>query len=178
MSWLFRRLGDALGPLTVIPIAPDMAVKTAPGKAQSHTWIYSSPHVRRMRFTYVDAGANAQIFNCVVYPRPDGGIGEGMGEGDVAEEKCLGDAPLLGVDLLCLAGGKKILVGVDLQPMSREEEYLERYSPALAAIRDERFADLNLVQPSKKFYEDATYFSPAMLFARPKVKRKSCGGIL
>lgn len=212
MTWLFRRLEDALGPLTVVPIPPDLAAKTAPGKAHSRTWVYSSAHARRIRFTYVDAGANAQIFNCVVYPRCDGGeeaeqdeegeevkehvpdrshssssssgsTGTSSASGTISEDTssssssatsapsstCLGDAPLLGVDLLCLAGGKKVLVGVDLQPLSRDEEYLARYAPDLAAVREERFADLNLVEPSKKFYEDAQYFSPAMLFARPEV---------
>jgi hypothetical protein len=39
MSWLFKRLGDALGPLTMVPIPPELAVQTAPGKAQSQTWV-------------------------------------------------------------------------------------------------------------------------------------------
>jgi len=154
MAWLHGTLEAALGPLTPVLITEDLATMSKPGKARAETWVYSCAGVRRVRFTYVDAGANAQIFNAVVYPRCDSEHG--------------GDTPLLGVDLLCLAGGKKCLVGVDLQPLSRDAAYLERYAPALAAAREMRFADLNLVVPSKKFYEDAKYFSPAMLFARPK----------
>jgi len=192
MSWLFARLEDALGPLTAVNIPDDLAVQTRPNKAHAQTWVFSSPHARRIRFTYVDAGVNAQIFNCVVYPRCDAEENDAQGTtaatspskgtatnesngitSTVAAATCLGDAPLLGVDLLCLAGGRKILVGIDLQPLSRGDAYLARYAPALAATREERFPDLNLVQPSKKFYEDAQYFSPAMLFARPEV-RKLC----
>ena len=58
-------------------------------------------------------------------------------------------------------------MGVDLQPLSRSEAYLGRYVDALASLRDARFAELNLVEPSDRFYEDAQFFSPAMLFARP-----------
>ena len=36
----------------------------------------------------------------------------------------------------------------------------------LAEIRDE-FSDVGLAVPSERFYEDALFFSPAMLFARP-----------
>ena len=182
MAWLFNRLSDALGPMHPVDIPQDLAVQTVPGKAQAQTWVYASPRARRVRFTYVDAGHNAQIFNCVVYPRPEdegGGAGASAGASADASDAseaastrvshAAGDAPLLGVDLLCLAGGKKILVGLDLQPLSQEAAYLNQYTPNLIKVRDDAFGDLNLVQPSKKFYEDAEFFSPAMLFARPEV---------
>lgn len=76
---------------------------------------------------------------------------------------------MLGVDLLCLAKGKNILVGLDLQPLSRDEAYLDRYADDLKTTRD-GFADLLLATPSARFYEDARFFSPAMLFARPDAK--------
>ena len=76
---------------------------------------------------------------------------------------------MLGVDLLCLAKGKNILVGLDLQPLSRDEAYLERYADDLKTTRD-AFSDLSLSTPSARFYEDARFFSPAMLFARPDAR--------
>ena len=148
MEFLFRTLDRSLGPLTPVHLPPELASASVPGKVRSETWVYTSPFVRRARLTYVDGGEKTQIFNCVVYP---GCVDDSMGE-----EGHLGDAPLLGVDLLSLNGGKKILVGVDLQPLSRSEAYLGRYVDAL-----------NLVEPSDRFYEDAQFFSPAMLFARP-----------
>ena len=160
MEFLFRTLDRSLGPLTPVHLPPELASASVPGKVRSETWVYTSPFVRRARFTYVDGGEKTQIFNCVVYPRcVDDSTGDSEGH--------LGDAPLLGVDLLSLNGGKKILVGVDLQPLSRSEAYLGRYVDALASLRDARFAELNLVEPSDRFYEDAQFFSPAMLFARP-----------
>jgi hypothetical protein len=68
-----------------------------------------------------------------------------------------------------LAKGKNILVGLDLQPLSRDEAYLNRYADDLKKTRD-GFADLQLATPSARFYEDALFFSPAMLFARPDAK--------
>ena len=159
MEFLFRTLDRSLGPLTPVHLPPELASASVPGKVRSETWVYTSPFVRRARFTYVDGGEKTQIFNCVVYPR--------CVDDSTGEESHLGDAPLLGVDLLSLNGGKKILVGVDLQPLSRSEAYLGRYVDALASLRDARFAELNLVEPSDRFYEDAQFFSPAMLFARP-----------
>lgn len=159
MEFLFQTLDRSLGPLTPVHLPPELASASVPGKVRSETWVYTSPFVRRARFTYVDGGEKTQIFNCVVYPR--------CADDSTGEEGHLGDAPLLGVDLLSLNGGKKILVGVDLQPLSRSEAYLGRYVDALASLRDARFAELNLVEPSDRFYEDAQFFSPAMLFARP-----------
>lgn len=157
MRWLFRRLDDALGPLEPVPIPPELASASKPGKARAETWVYASPTARRVRFTYVDAGEESQILNVVAYPEPNPA-------GDFPNH--LGDAPLLGVDLLSLAKGRNVLLGVDLQPLSREPAYLDRYVDRLAKIRDE-FSDVGLAVPSERFYEDARFFSPAMLFARP-----------
>ena len=157
MRWLFCRLDDAIGPLEPVPIPPELASASNPGKARAETWVYASPTARRVRFTYVDAGEESQILNVVVYPDPDP-------VGDFPNH--LGDAPLLGVDLLSLAKGRNVLLGVDLQPLSREPAYLDRYVDRLAEIRDE-LSDVGLAVPSERFYEDALFFSPAMLFARP-----------
>ena len=71
MRWLFCRLDDAIGPLEPVPIPPELASASNPGKARAETWVYASPTARRVRFTYVDAGEESQILNVVVYPEPD-----------------------------------------------------------------------------------------------------------
>ena len=121
------------------------------------TEAWSSRRLRRVRSTYVDGGDRAQIYNCAVYP---------------AVEAC--DAPVFGVDLICVGVGaaRKILIGVDLQPMSRDRDYNDAYVPKLLKLRDGGALSacaeaLNATTPSKKFYEDATYFSRGMFFARP-----------
>jgi hypothetical protein len=194
MASLFARLDAEIGPLTPLPIAPELASACIPGKVRAETWLYSSPHARRVRFTYVDGGEECQIFNAVAYPDPDpppraihpkpthspepplpGDVvpsdgtavpGSGRTGGSPSLPAHVGDAPLLGVDFLSLAKGKSVLVGVDLQPLVKTRAYLERYVDDLAAVRDS-FEDLGLVEPSARFYENARYFSPAMLFARP-----------
>ena len=180
MRWLFQRLDEAIGPLSPVALDPDLRTRTGPpekhGLPRVENWVYTSPFARRVRFTYVDEGAEKQIFNAVVYPAPDA---TGLGAADPADASSgadapdenenathLGDCPLLGVDLLCLAKGKNILVGLDLQPLSQDSASLERYADDLKATRA-HFADLGVATPSTRFYEDARFFSPAMLFARP-----------
>ena len=180
MRWLFHRLDEAIGPLSPAALDPDLRSRAGPperrGLPRVESWVYTSPFARRVRFTYVDEGAEKQIFNAVVYPAPSATEPRPSAEGSASEADLsaassthLGDCPLLGVDLLCLAKGKNILVGLDLQPLSRDEAYLERYADDLKTTRD-AFADLSLSTPSARFYEDARFFSPAMLFARPDAR--------
>lgn len=180
MRWLFRRLDEAIGPLSPAALDPDLRSRAGPperrGLPRVESWVYTSAFARRVRFTYVDEGAEKQIFNAVVYPTPSATEPRPSAEGSASEADLsaassthLGDCPLLGVDLLCLAKGKNILVGLDLQPLSRDEAYLERYADDLKTTRD-AFADLSLSTPSARFYEDARFFSPAMLFARPDAR--------
>lgn len=123
------------------------------------TEVWSTSRLRRVRSTYVDGGELAQIYNCAVYPSP---------------AAC--DAPMLGVDLISLGKGqaRKIIIGVDLHPMSRDEDYANAYVPALEALRRgpgkvaDAAAALGATTPSKKFYEDATFFSRGLFFARPE----------
>ena len=118
MRWLFHRLDEAIGPLSPAALDPDLRSRAGPperrGLPRVESWVYTSPFARRVRFTYVDEGAEKQIFNAVVYPAPS------ATEPDPSAPSSthLGDCPLLGVDLLCLAKGKNILVGLDLQPLS------------------------------------------------------------
>ena len=181
MRWLFTRLDRALGPLELVPLDADLTTKISERSIRLprvESWVYKSPYARRIRFTYVDEGEEKQIFNAVVYPEPVDWNNEGLNDGmdalnDESREKSknkrtthLGDCPLLGVDLLCLGKGKNILVGLDLQPLSEESAYVDRYVSDLQTVRD-KFADLNITQPSSRFYDDAQFFSSAMLFCRP-----------
>ena len=164
MCWFFCRLDDAIGPLEPVPIPPELASASNPGKARAETWVYASPTARRVRFTYVDAGENPQILNVVVYPEPDP-------VGDFPNH--LGDAPLLGVDLLSLAKGRNVLLGVDLQPLSREPAYLDRYVDRLAEIRDDRtWASRFLPSDSPR----TRFSSPPRCSSRDQTLRHGDGG--
>ncbi|MEG4443958.1 hypothetical protein QUB47_16865 [Microcoleus sp. AT9_B5] len=61
-----------------------------------------------MRYTYIDAGESAQLFNGVIYPTHNY------------------DLPLLGIHLLSLSK-KKTLVVLDFQPLFRDEAYIAKY---------------------------------------------------
>ncbi len=129
-----------------IPVGLDRNVSDrgkSPATIQS--WCYSSPELRKIRYTYIDAGEAAQVFNSVIYPA-----------------HCY-DAPLLGIDLLSF-GKKKILVVIDFQPLFRDAVYQAKY---VAPMREmyERYTDLaqNL---GMKFYDANQYFSNYLLFAK------------
>ncbi len=106
---------------------------------------YECPQLRKIRYTYIDAGESAQVFNCVIYPSHNY------------------DLPLLGIDLLSF-GKKKILVVLDFQPLFRDEAYIAKYVQPLQSLRD-KYDDLaqNL---EMKFYDANQYFSKYLLFAK------------
>lgn len=79
------------------------------------SWCYDCRQLRKIRYTYVDAGESAQLFNGVIYPTHNY------------------DLPLLGIHLLPLSK-KKILVVLDFQPLFRDEAYIAKY--ILAAYLD------------------------------------------
>ena len=149
---LARRCGAASAAETTTKTNERLGVTTT-------TEVWRTPRLRRVRSTYVDGGEAAQIFNLVAYPEPSAP-----------------DAPLLGVDLICVGKGnaRKILIGVDLQPMCRDMEYASAYVPDLLAVvgaggrASTAAAKLNATTPSNKFYEDAEFFSRGMFFARPE----------
>jgi 15,16-dihydrobiliverdin:ferredoxin oxidoreductase len=113
--------------------------------ATIRSWCYQSPQLRKIRYTYIDAGEAAQVFNSVIYPSHNY------------------DLPLLGIDLLSF-GNKKNLVVLDFQPLFRDEAYIARYVQPLQALRD-KYDDLaqNL---EMKFYDANQYFSKYLLFAK------------
>ncbi len=130
------------------PIPPGLEYKESNrGKnpATIRSWCYQSPQLRKIRYTYIDAGESAQVFNSVIYPSHHY------------------DLPLLGIDFLSF-GKKKILVVLDFQPLFRDPAYLEKYIEPLRPIRN-KYAELaqNL---EMKFYDANQYFSKYLLFAK------------
>lgn len=130
------------------PIAPDLEFQISQrGKnpAMIESWCYQCPQLRKIRYTYINAGETAQIFNSVIYPSYQY------------------DLPLLGIDFLAF-GKKKILVVLDFQPLLRDSEYLEKYIEPMAPIR-EKYNEL-AQGLEMKFYDANQYFSPYLLFAK------------
>jgi len=113
--------------------------------AMIESWCYQCPQLRKIRYTYINAGETAQIFNSVIYPTHHY------------------DLPLLGIDFLSF-GQKKILVVLDFQPLFREPEYLKKYIEPMRLIRD-KYTELAQDLPMK-FYDANQYFSPYLLFAK------------
>ncbi len=140
---LFRRFE-----LRSRPILPELEFQVSQrGKnpAMIESWCYQCPQLRKIRYTYINAGETAQIFNSVIYPSYDY------------------DLPLLGIDFLSF-GKKKILVVLDFQPLFRNPEYLEKYIEPMRIIRD-KYNELAQDLPMK-FYDANQYFSPYLLFAK------------
>lgn len=113
--------------------------------ATIRSWCYQCPQLRKIRYTYIDAGESAQIFNSVIYPSHHY------------------DLPLLGIDFLSF-GKIKNLVVLDFQPLFQEEAYQKKYIHPLKTLHD-RYPDLaqNL---EMKFYDANQYFSKYLLFAK------------
>ncbi|MGF1487589.1 MAG: 15,16-dihydrobiliverdin:ferredoxin oxidoreductase [Prochloraceae cyanobacterium] len=117
------------------------------GKNQAtiQSWCYKSPQLRKIRYTYIDAGESAQIFNSVIYPAHNY------------------DIPLLGIDFLTF-GKVKNLVVLDFLPLFNDRAYQDKYVEPMAKIRD-RYRDLAQNIPMK-FYDANRYFSKYILFAK------------
>ncbi|MBD2355206.1 15,16-dihydrobiliverdin:ferredoxin oxidoreductase [Tolypothrix sp. FACHB-123] len=113
--------------------------------ATIQSWCYQCPELRKIRYTYIDAGASAQIFNSVIYPNHHY------------------DLPLLGIDFLSFGQVKNLIV-MDFQPLFQDEAYLRKYIYPLQTLRD-KYPDLaqNL---EMKFYDANQYFSKYLLFAK------------
>jgi 15,16-dihydrobiliverdin:ferredoxin oxidoreductase len=140
---LFRRFDLSSRP---IPAGLE-SNKSDRGKNQAtiQSWCYQCPQLRKIRYTYIDAGETAQVFNSVMYPSHNY------------------EMPLLGIDFLSF-GKKKILVVLDFQPLFRDRVYLDRYIEPMRAVRD-KYNELaqNL---EMKFYDANQYFSKYLLFAK------------
>lgn len=140
---LFRKFDIQSKP---IPLGLERQVSDR-GKHQAtiQSWCYQCPEFRKIRYTYIDGGEAAQVFNSVIYPHP-----------------CY-DLPLLGIDLLSF-GKKKILIVLDFQPLFRDKAYIEKYIKPMRIIRD-KYDDL-AQDLEMKFYDANQYFSPYLLFAK------------
>lgn len=113
--------------------------------ATIRSWCYQSQELRKIRYTYIDAGESAQIFNSVVYPSHDY------------------DLPLLGIDFLSFGKVKNLIV-LDFQPLFQDEDYQNKYIVPLQSLHN-KYPDLaqNL---EMKFYDANQYFSKYLLFAK------------
>ena len=130
------------------PIPPGLEFNVSErgkNRATIQSWCYQCPELRKIRYTYIDAGETAQVFNSVIYP-------------DYRY-----DIPFLGIDFLSF-GKKKILVVLDFQPLFRDRAYQEKYIEPVKSIRD-KYSELaqNL---EMKFYDANQYFSKYLLFAK------------
>ncbi len=113
--------------------------------ATIRSWCYQCPELRKIRYTYIDAGASAQIFNSVIYPNHHY------------------ELPLLGVDFLSFGQVKNLIV-MDFQPLFQDEAYLEKYIYPLKTLHD-KYPDLSQ-DLEMKFYDANQYFSKYLLFAK------------
>jgi 15,16-dihydrobiliverdin:ferredoxin oxidoreductase len=134
--------------LTDRPIPSDLEFQESqrgrhPAKIRS--WCYQCAEYRKIRYTYIDAGSSAQIFNSVIYPGYHW------------------DLPLLGIDFLSF-GKVKNLVVMDFQPLFQDPDYLEKYIKPLQTLHNS-YPDL-AQDLEMKFYDANQYFSQYLLFAK------------
>ena len=120
--------------------------------ATIQSWCYECPQLRKIRYTYIDAGDSSQIFNCVIYPSHNY------------------DLPLLGLDFLSF-GKVKNLVVLDFQPLFQDADYQAKYIEPLKFLHD-RYPDLSQ-DLEMKFYDANQYFSKYLLFAKTDVETVS-----
>jgi 15,16-dihydrobiliverdin:ferredoxin oxidoreductase len=114
-----------------------------PAKIQS--WAYQCPELRKIRYTYMDAGDTLQVFNSVIYPNYQY------------------DLPFLGIDFLSFGQVKNLIV-LDFQPLFQDEAYEAKYIQPLKSLH-EQYPDL--VQGLEmKSYDANQYFSKYLLFAK------------
>ncbi len=113
--------------------------------ATIQSWCYQCPELRKIRYTYIDAGESAQIFNSVIYPSHRY------------------DLPLLGVDFLSFGKVKNLIV-LDFQPLFQDADYQQKYIYPLKSLHDQ-YPDL-AQDLEMKFYDANQYFSKYLLFAK------------
>lgn len=113
--------------------------------ATIRSWCYECPQLRKIRYTYIDAGESAQIFNSVIYPSHQY------------------DIPLLGIDFLSFGKVKNLIV-LDFQPLFQDAGYQKKYIEQLKVLHDD-YPDL-AQDLGMKFYDANQYFSKYLLFAK------------
>jgi 15,16-dihydrobiliverdin:ferredoxin oxidoreductase len=110
-----------------------------PAKIQS--WCYQCPELRKIRYTYMDAGDTLQVFNSVIYPNYQY------------------DLPFLGVDFLSFGRVKNLIV-LDFQPLFQDHAYQEKYIAPLQTLH-QKYPDL-AQGLEMKFYDANQYFSKCL----------------
>ncbi|MGB7088291.1 MAG: 15,16-dihydrobiliverdin:ferredoxin oxidoreductase [Phormidesmis sp.] len=113
--------------------------------ASIQSWCYQCTELRKARYTYIDAGQSAQIFNSVIYPSHQY------------------DLPLLGIDFLSFGSVKNLIV-MDFQPLFQDAAYQQKYIAPLQVLHD-KYPDLSQ-NLEMKFYDANQYFSKYLLFAK------------
>jgi 15,16-dihydrobiliverdin:ferredoxin oxidoreductase len=113
--------------------------------ATIESWCFQCPELRKIRYTYMDAGDAMQVLNCVIYPNYQY------------------DLPFLGIDFLSF-GKVKNLVVMDFQPLFQDQAYQEKYIHPLKFLH-EQYPDL-AQDLEMKFYDANQYFSKYLLFAK------------
>ncbi|MEH1841477.1 MAG: 15,16-dihydrobiliverdin:ferredoxin oxidoreductase [Nostoc sp.] len=134
------------------PIPPGLEYQVSDrgrNPATIQSWCYQCPQLRKIRYTYIDAGASAQILNSVIYP----------------SHKY--ELPLLGIDFLSFGQVKNLIV-MDFQPLFQDETYLKKYIHPLQTLH-EKYPDL-AQGLEMKFYDANQYFSKYLLFAKTDVE--------
>ena len=130
------------------PIPEGLEHQVSPSERRPATiqsWCYQCPELRKIRYTYIDAGKISQILNSVIYPSHHY------------------DLPLLGIDFLSFGKVKNLIV-MDFQPLFQDEAYLEKYVTPLKTLRDQ-YPDLSQ-DLEMKSYDANQYFSKYLLFAK------------
>lgn len=146
-NFLEKELSDRfeLQPRPIPPGLEYLVSDRGKNPAMIQSWCYQCPKLRKIRYTYIDAGETAQIFNSVIYP------------------SYYYNLPILGIDFLAFSQ-KKILVVLDFQPLFREPDYIEKYIEPMTPIRA-KYKDL-AQDLEMKFYDANQYFSKNLLFAK------------
>ncbi|MBO9999179.1 MAG: 15,16-dihydrobiliverdin:ferredoxin oxidoreductase [Cyanobacteria bacterium SID2] len=134
-----------LKPRSIDPVLERKVSERGRNPATIQSWCWSCSELRKIRYTYIDAGDSTQIFNSVIYPSYHY------------------DLPLLGIDFLTFSP-KKTLVVLDFQPLFQDEKYLEKYIGPMRSLRD-KYNDL-AQDLEMKFYDANRYFSKYLLFAK------------
>ena len=146
LEYQLKYMRDNLEGFKEMPFEEHLSLQKSsrkPGVIES--WQYESKDFRKIRLTYIDCGIGAQVFNSVWYPRYSM------------------DAPIFGIDFLAF-GPKKVLAILDLQPLTQDPAYLEKYIDPLIPLRN-KYQDL-CGRMSGKFYDEVQFFSRQLLFGR------------
>jgi 15,16-dihydrobiliverdin:ferredoxin oxidoreductase len=113
--------------------------------ATIQSWSYECAELRKIRYTYMDAGDAMQVFNSVIYPSTQY------------------ELPFLGIDFLSFGKVKNLIV-LDFQPLFQDEAYQQKYIAPLKRLHA-RYPDL-AQGLEMKFYDANQYFSKFLLFAK------------